>query len=178
MKIFPGAIALLSMLCCLPLHAGNDVAPCAGDAPCRVASNAELDELRGGFDVVTPAGTLHIDIGITRVVAINDRLVAVSQLVVPGVVVPTVAVPGVVVPSVGVSQASGEALIVQNGQNNVAPAASSFGTLSVPTIVQNTLDRQKLTTFTVVNASVNSLAILNALRLSEMMSRARLASGR
>jgi hypothetical protein len=173
MKIFRGAIALLSMLCCAPLHAGNDIDPCAGEARCRVASNAELDELRGGFDVVTPAGTLHIDIGITRAVAINDRLVAVSQLVVPNVVVP-----GVVVPAVAVSQAGGEALIVQNGQNNVAPAASSFGTLSVPTIVQNTLDGQKLTTLTVVNASVNSLAILNALRLSEMMSRARVAAGR
>jgi hypothetical protein len=126
---------------------------CEAEGPrCRLAADAELAALRGGFDVHTPGGRLRIDIGIVRGVAVNDRVVALSA-------------------------ASGP-LIVQIGPGNLAPAASAFHGGALPTIVQNTLDNQTLKTFTIVNASVNSLSILNSLRLGEMMARATRASGR
>jgi hypothetical protein len=125
---------------------------CEAAAQCRAASEAQLAALRGGFDVRTRGGgQLRIDIGITRGVAVNERIVALTS-------------------------ASGP-LLVQVGPNNVAlPGAFHAG--AMPTIVQNTLDNQTLKTFTIVNASVNSLSVLNSLRLGEMMARATRASGR
>jgi hypothetical protein len=70
------------------------------------------------------------------------------------------------------------ALVVQNGPGNTAPPASAFGNSAIPIIVQNTLDNQALKTFTVVNASVNSLSLMRSLRVDEMMRRATTASGR
>jgi hypothetical protein len=52
---------------------------CMHDRHCRTATNGELNELRGGFELDTRAGRLRIDIGITRAVTVNDRLVAVSH---------------------------------------------------------------------------------------------------
>jgi hypothetical protein len=125
---------------------------CAEAPPCRLASDTELAALRGGFDLFTRGGRLRIDIGITRGVAVNDRIVALSS--------------------------EARALIVQIGPGNAAPPASAFAAGAMPTIVQNTLDNQALKTFTIVNASVNSLSLLNSLRVGEMMARATRAAGR
>jgi hypothetical protein len=137
------------MLAAMPAF-GSDF--CIESPECRVVSDAELAALRGGFEVRTPAGALRIDIGITRGVAVNGELVAMSSL--------------------------GTALIVQVGPGNTALPASAFHAHAVPTIVQNTLDNQTLKTFTIVNASVNSLSVLHSLRVAEMMARATRASGR
>jgi len=63
--------------------ANYDFEQCAHERQCRIASDAELDQMRGGFTVDTSLGTLDIAIAITRQVAVNGQLVAVSQLVVP-----------------------------------------------------------------------------------------------
>jgi hypothetical protein len=125
---------------------------CAQAPQCRVASDAELAALRGGFDLRTPGGRMRIDIGIMRGVSVNDRIVAVT--------------------------AEARALIVQVGPGNAAPPPSAFAEGAMPTVVQNTLDNQALKTFTIVNASVNSLSLLNSLRVGEMMARATRAAGR
>jgi hypothetical protein len=145
-KLLLGAVVLLAA----PPAFAFDF--CGEAAHCRVAGEAQLAALRGGFDVRTRAGGhLRIDIGITRGVAVNERIVALTS-------------------------ASGP-LVVQVGPNNVAlPGAFQGG--AMPTIVQNTLDDQTLKTFTIVNASVNSLSVVNSLRVGEMMARATRASGR
>jgi hypothetical protein len=148
MRVLLGAVA--AYFAAMPAFAANFL--CDEAVHCRVASSAELGALRAGIDVATRGGRLRIDIGITRGVAVNEHVVAVSS--------------------------EARALIVQVGPGNSAPPASSFAAGALPTIVQNTLDNQTLKTFTVVNASVNSLSILNGLRLAEMMARATLASGR
>jgi hypothetical protein len=125
---------------------------CAEAAYCRPVSDPELAVLRGGLDVHTRHGLLRIDIGITRGVAVNGHVVALSS--------------------------RGEPLIVQVGPGNSAPPASAFHAHAMPTIVQNTLDNQALKTFTIVNASVNSLSVLNSLRIGDMMAQATRASGR
>jgi len=58
---------------------------CAHELQCRIAGDDELDRIRGGFTIDTGLGRLEIGIGITRAVAVNDRLVAVSHLVLPDV---------------------------------------------------------------------------------------------
>ena len=52
---------------------------CMQERDCRTTSSVELGELRGGFEVNTAAGRMRFDIGITRAVALNDRLVGVSH---------------------------------------------------------------------------------------------------
>jgi hypothetical protein len=155
---------------------------CMQATQCRTASDAELDELRGGFDVDTPRGRLRLEIGITRAVSVNDRIVAVSNFVIPGSGRTTqssqTVVNNVPVGSGVPLTVNGNALVVQNGPGNVAPSPSAFSAAAFPIIVQNTLDNQKLSTFTLINASVNSLSVMNALRMSEMLRRATAASGR
>lgn len=160
MRAFLGAIAMLAPVPALALGQ-HDM--CRQELHCRVASDAELAGLRGGFEVDTRAGRLRVDIGITRAVAVNDRLVAVSRLEIP---------------ANGRALVQDKALIVQIGPGNFAPPAAAFHGAALPTIVQNTLDNQNVKTFTLLDASLNCLSIMNVLRMGEMMRRATAASGR
>jgi hypothetical protein len=159
---------------------------CMQEQLCRSASSSELDGLRGGFEVNTSAGRMRFDIGITRAVALNDRLVGVShfgsaqhtarnqeflsQLAGPG--------PGTVPVQVNSQPAGNAALVVQSGGGNIAPPASTFGPNSFPIIVQNTLNDTSLKTFTLINASVNSLSLMRSLATNDIMRRATIASNR
>jgi hypothetical protein len=161
------AIALLASIAPSPQARAEEHDLCAQVAACRIASQAELDELRGGFHVDTPHGRLQVGIGITREVSVNDRVVAVSRLVIPDLARRDASL-------------EGGGLVVQNGLGNHAPQVSAALTTStsLPIIVQNTLDNQKLGTVTIIDASVNSLSLLRSIRMDEMMSRATAASGR
>lgn len=148
------ACRALALFACLPLAQAGEHEVCAQGTACRAASPAELDGLRGGFELDTPGGRLHLSLGIRRAVSVNDRVVAVGELALPG------------------------AILVQNGPGNAAPALSALATGALPILVQNTLDNQKLGTVTIVDASVNSLSVMNVLRAGEMLNRATAASGR
>jgi hypothetical protein len=58
---------------------------CGLEADCRPAAEAELGRVRGGFITDTRTGRLEVSIGITRAVSVNDRLVAVSHIVLPDI---------------------------------------------------------------------------------------------
>jgi hypothetical protein len=196
------ALALAALA--VPVHAQEQHDLCAFAGSCRTASAAELDELRGGFDLDTGRGRLRVDIGITREVHINGNLVARSQLNLPDLGqmmsdsrhgrmnTPTVTttvgghgngtsgpllVNGAPVTTTPVTLTEG-GLIVQNGPGNIAPTLAQIGGAAIPTIVQNTLDNQKISTLTLVNARLNSMSLLNTLRLGDVMNRATAASGR
>jgi hypothetical protein len=62
------------------------------------------------------------------------------------------------------------ALIQTGGGNIVVPAA--FSASSVGTVVQNSLNDQKIQSLTVVNATVNSMQILKELNLQAAISSA------
>jgi hypothetical protein len=191
------AVALLALSA--PLQAQDQHDMCAAQPGCRQATAAELDELRGGFEVDTGAGRLRVDIGITRQVLINDRIVATSHLSLPDLgqlvkgqgnhsMTTTVGghgsggngpllVNGLPVTGIPVITNDG-GLVVQNGPNNSAPTLADIGRLAIPTIVQNTLDNQKISTLTLVNARLNSISLMNSLRLGEVMNSATARSGR
>ena len=58
---------------------------CGVEAHCRATADGELEQIRGGFVTDTRLGRLQVGIGITRAVAVNDRLVAISHIVLPDV---------------------------------------------------------------------------------------------
>lgn len=82
-------VVILSLPFALPLGAGaatlgppDDI--CRAQKHCRPLSAAELDRLRGGMSFMTPIGSIEITFGITQAVYINNKLVALTQLVGPG----------------------------------------------------------------------------------------------
>jgi hypothetical protein len=176
MRTFLGAIATIVWLPALAV-AGAGLHDVCGQQPrCRAATDAELAGLRGGFEVETRAGRLRLDIGITRGVRVDDRLVAVSHLAIPDLRRPLAErkAAGMNAPPL----IQGEALVVQIGPGNFAPPAAAFHDAALPTLVQNTLDNQSVKTFTRLDASLNSLSLMNMHRMAEMMRRATAASGR
>ena len=68
-------------------------------------------------------------------------------------------------------------LIVQSGERNFAPPAMLLARIRSRIIVQNTLDNTNLKTFTLINASVNSLSLMRSLATNDIMRRATIASG-
>lgn len=115
-----------------------------------------LDEIRGGFEL---DGTgLKFSFGIERAVFINGELIASTTLnlrdlqVTAGVGGTASAVP---------SGASGALGIVQNGAGN--SVATTITPNMVGTVIQNSLDNQKIQNVTTINASVNSLQAVRAI---------------
>jgi hypothetical protein len=132
--------------------------------------------VRGGFTVSTANGMLELSIGITRAVALNNQLVALSQVVLPDAASPQATLLATV-PGATVNVAQG-AVMVQNGPGNVAPSLASLTGAAQPLIVQNSLNDQTLRTLTIINASVNSLSTWRALQLGELARQAGAPFGR
>ncbi len=121
----------------------------------------QLGGLRGGFEM--PNG-LRMSFGIERVVMINGVLQSTTSLRVEDL---GRAVGGKAAPSV----VPGTALaVIQSGPNNIVTAPLPGTTLA--TVVQNSLDNQKLQTVTTVNATVNSMEVVRGLRMHQSMQEA------
>lgn len=192
---------------------------CTPQKECRQLAEPELDRIRGGFAIKTPAGTLDISIGITRAVAVNGQLVALSQLVLPdasqivaaargkadaalassnadvakaiaaatgGIGTPRVS--GTTPPqsvaapaSTGLGDASlpaTNAVIVQNGAGNVTILSGSSNLPVLPTIIQNTLNDQVISSATLLNINTSSLSAFRSLALGDLLNSVRFFSGR
>lgn len=109
----------------------------------------ELDSMRAGFE--TPNG-LQVSFGIERAVYINGALVTTQSLNVADLGRMTA---GQAVQSVaGLERAT--LGLIQSGPNNTFNAAQA-GASSVATVIQNTLDNQKIQGVTMINATVNSM---------------------
>ena len=163
---WPALLALLgaTLMALAPAATGASSADQAGWAP---VDGSTLDILRGGF--TTPAG-LEVSLGIERTVMLNGIVVAHTK---------------VEIADLGrLSDASPEAAraalssvqLVQNGTGNLAALA---GAVPPATLVQNTLDGQRIDSSTVIHSSVNSIGLLTALNvqdsLREAISRAALS---
>ena len=124
----------------------------------RVAvAEQALDGVRGGF--VTD--TLNISFGIERAVYINGALVTTTSFNLSDL--------GRVSGGRGSAGLDSATLaLVQNGTGNTV-SAGSISSASLNTVVQNTLDGQKIQSLTVINASVNSLGVLRGLNLQSSL---------
>lgn len=118
-----------------------------------------LDEIRGGFEL--EGSGLKFSIGIERAVFINGNLVATTVLV-PKDLQPassagslTSVLPGASTSTLG---------IIQNGAGNNVNT-QQIGQNVTGTVIQNTLNDQKIQNVTTINATVNSMQTLRTMSL-------------
>lgn len=129
--------------------------PLAGRA--LALGDASLDEVRGGFDV--PGSDLKYTFGIERAVFINGELMARTVLRLQDL--GTVAGRGVAVQELTGANGAATLDVIQNGPGNHFTA--QVGPDMVGTVIQNTLDNQKIQHVTTINASINSLQVMRAM---------------
>ncbi|WP_153145302.1 hypothetical protein [Dechloromonas sp. H13] len=115
-----------------------------------------LDQIRGGFEI--EGSGLKFSIGIERAVFINGNLVA-STVLVPKDLQATSG--GASAPSTIPAASTGGLAIVQNGTGNNVSA--QINPNMAGTIIQNTLNDQKIQNVTTINATVNSLQTMRAM---------------
>ena len=116
-----------------------------------------LDEIRGGFEL--QGSGLKFSIGIERAVFINGNLVA-STVLVPKDL--QQATGGGSVASAQPVGATGSLGIIQTGTGNNISTQQISPNLA-GTVIQNTLNDQKIQSVTTINASVNSLQTLRTM---------------
>lgn len=122
----------------------------------RVVSESRLDGVRGGF--VNHEG-LQVSFGIERAVYINGSLVTTTSLNVSGLGAGATAAADV---------AARGSLLIQVGAGNVFTTAPLSAAM-LGTVVQNTLDGQRIQSVTTVNAAVNSVQLLRSQALESSL---------
>lgn len=122
-------------------------------------SDARLDATRGGFDW---GGGLVASLGIDRVVYVNGTLVTSLHLQVPDIARVNAA------QASALSSAMNSAAVVQNGPGNSADPAA-LGRSMATTVLQNTLDNQRIAAQTTLNVSVNTLSAFRGLNLQQSL---------
>lgn len=100
-----------------------------------------LARVRGGF---AGAG-LNVSFGIDRAVFVDGVLLTTTRLNATGL-------------------GGGHVAVIQSGVGNSA-ATGAFAAASIGTVVQNTLDGQKIQSITTVDATVNSLNLMRGMNL-------------
>ena len=143
--------------------------PARADAIWQAVSNRTLDRQRGGFDV---GSGLLVSFGITRAVYINGDLVTQTSLNFGRVADITPA------QATQLSRQMAALNLVQVGPGNrVAPDVLASGT---GTIIQNTLNNQRIMNQTVINARSNAMGMIKNLNTQNTLSEAlnRSAAGR
>jgi hypothetical protein len=128
-----------------------------------------LDRVRGGF--VTPG--LNISFGIERAVYINGALVTTTSLNISdlGRVTSSVDSKNLTPGSLALIQSGAGNSVAGGAFSSVAGAVAGAGlnANAMGTVVQNTLDGQKIQNVTVVNAAANSLGVLRDLSLQNTL---------
>lgn len=119
-------------------------------------SERSLDRVRGGFQT---SNGLQISFGIERAVYINGALVTTTSLNLSDL--------GKVSngqsqnPAASAAAGLGSLTLIQNGAGNTFVTGPVSAT-TLGTVVQNTLNDQKIQSFTSINATVNSLQLVKA----------------
>ncbi|MBS0511348.1 MAG: hypothetical protein JSR42_09225 [Proteobacteria bacterium] len=124
----------------------------------------ELDNLRGGFQ--TSQG-LSVSFGIERVVYVNGVLESTTALRLEDLA----RLQGGAAGSVAALPPGATVALIQNGGGNTV-ATNALSGSALGTIIQNSLDNQKIQTVTTVNATVNSVQALQSLRMQSSLQEA------
>jgi len=119
------------MLLGAPLFTHTACADADGFQDYRMASNQELDAMRGGFEVDVGGNTVLLSLGIERVTFINGELATASPV------------------------SNLNLQVLQNGpNNNFAPPSEISLPSGAVTLIQNSLDNQVIRNVTTINAAV------------------------
>lgn len=113
-----------------------------------------LDSMRGGF---IGDGGLKISFGIERAVYINGSLVTTTSLNLSELGTLSAGKAATIsLPEVG-----NRIALIQNGTGNTV--LTNLGPTAIGTVIQNTLNGQKIQTLTTINATANSLGVLKSI---------------
>ena len=156
-------ICLGSMFC---LGATYMMSARAQDGAWVPVSPDVLDGMRGGFDM---GNGLQASFGINRAVYVNGNLVTQTSFNIPDIAHITTT------QAAAMQAALNSISITQIGPNNTFDP-SSLGGVSAGTVIQNTLDNQKIQTITTLNTSVNSLNAFRAANFQDALQQAQLQS--
>lgn len=133
------------------------VGPAMGGAfspgECIPVSDAQLGEMRGGFDI---GHGLSVSFGFVRSVVLNGELVSQTRFELPDIAHISAEQADAV--RVALSGAG----LVQNGTGNRVADGLQHG-LDLGTVVQNTLNDQRIQTLTVINAGANTLGLFKSI---------------
>lgn len=119
-----------------------------------VLDNDSLDQVRGGFEAAD--GNLRFSFGIERAVYINGELVASTVLNLKDL-------QGAGAPVVLPDNAGTAFTVIQNGSDN--SFRTQIGPNLAGTVIQNTLDGQRIVNATTINATVNSAQVMRTIAL-------------
>lgn len=122
-------------------------------------SGQTLDQMRGGFD---PGNGLLVSFGITRAVYINGNLVTQTTMDFGQVNNLTP------VQAAQLNKQLSSLNLVQNGPGNTVQ--SQQGGANYGTVIQNTLDNQRIVNQTVINATSNSAGMLKNFNIQSTVS--------
>jgi hypothetical protein len=123
-------------------------------------AESKLDHVRGGFD----SNGVQISFGIERAFYINGALVTTTSLNVSELSKMSAGQS----PVASVSTAPGSLTLIQNGAGN-SFVSGPISAANVGTVIQNTLDNQKIQSITSINASVNSLQLVRELNFQSSL---------
>ncbi|HWK73437.1 MAG TPA: hypothetical protein VNQ81_04140, partial [Povalibacter sp.] len=134
------------------------------DAGWTAVSAGSLDAARGGFET---ADGLRVAFAIDRTTYVNGELVASSHVFIPDV-------GHVTHEQAEAFRAASKILLVQNGPNGrfEVPDLDLTGLAAGSTVIQNTLNDQRIVTNTTLTASVNTLALFQGLNLHDSLQQA------
>ena len=121
--------------------------------------DADLDEMRGGFETNTG---LLISFGIERMVYVNGNLVTTTSFNIADVAKITAEEARML------GAATGTLALVQIGPGNTLQTGPMSQT-AIGTVIQNTLNNQKIQSVTTINTTVNSFELLKSLNLQSVL---------
>lgn len=129
---------------------------------CKVASNEELDQMRGTFGINTGNSQVLLSLGFQQVTFINGILAAMTTLNPPQISSDA---------PIPLQQNSIPTQIIQNGPGNIYIPPSSLPA-NVTTLIQNSLSNQLIQNMTIINATVASSQLLRSMTISATMHQA------
>lgn len=158
MFTFSSAARSLGACACCILGFG---APALAAPPGWVAVDSDtLSALRGGF---TSANGLQVSLGVERLVAINGEVVSRTSFQLSDI--------GRLDPDQAreTSAALSAVKLIQNGSDNIYSAVFANDTLG-GTVIQNSLNGQRIESSTIINSTVNSIGLLKTMNFSANVS--------
>ena len=136
----------------------------SGESIWLAASDQTLDTMRGGFDLRTG---LMVSFGISRAVYVNGQLITSSTFQVGDLasLAPTQAAAlGQQMPT------QTQAQVIKNGSGNTVEL--STGAVPLATFIQNTVNNQTIRSQTIIDATSNSMGMVEGLNLQATINEA------
>ncbi len=129
---------------------------------CKVASDEELEKMRGGFSINTGSSQVLLSLGFQQVTFINGVLAAMTTLNLPQ---SNSAVP------IPIQQNFIPSQIIQNGPGNAYIPPATLPS-NVMTVIQNSLNNQIISHMTIINATIASKQLLDAMNMASTLRQA------